>query len=149
MHSDIETVFEVPPPDSVLEQIAADDYLTKHLIRRQFVRGNTVEALPKPLAKDTNTNKKQPPSRRDSIAPFPGLRAELQGVLSESDEMSAITARLEALEQSTRRIELMLRKLTGGLDDDKDDTAIDDTESPIHDEEEEGEEGAVSQATTM
>ncbi|CCC06219.1 hypothetical protein SMACR_00436 [Sordaria macrospora] len=149
VHSDIETVFEVPPPDSVLEQIAADDYLTKHLIRRQFVRGNTVEALPKPLAKDTNTNKKQPPSRRDSIAPFPGLRAELQGVLSESDEMSAITARLEALEQSTRRIELMLRKLTGGLDDDKDDTAIDDTESPIHDEEEEGEEGAVSQATTM
>ena len=150
VHSDIETVFEVPPPASVLEQIAADDDLTKHLIRRQFVRGNTVEALPKTPAanKDANANKKQPPSRRDSIAPFPGLRAELQGVLSESDEMSAITARLEALEKSTRRIEFMLAKLTGGLDDNKNDSAIDDTESPL-DEEEGGDEGAVSQATTM
>ncbi|KAK3495615.1 hypothetical protein B0T13DRAFT_300196 [Neurospora crassa] len=152
VHSDIETVFEVPPPDSVLEQIAEDDDLTKHLIRRQFVRGNTVEAATKTpakdtsTAKDTNTNKKQPPGRRDSIAPFPGLRTELQGVLSESDEMSAITARLEALEKSTRRIEFMLAKLTGGLEDNKDDTAINDTESPFESDEE-GEEGAVSQAT--
>lgn len=151
VHSDIETVFEVPPPDSVLEEIAADDDLTKHLIRRQFVRGNTVETASKPPTKDTTnmmnmTNKKQPPSRRDSIAPFPGLRAELQGVLSESDEMSAITARLEALEKSTRRIEFMLAKLTGGLDDNRDDTAIDDTESPIDNDEHEG---AVSQATTV
>ena len=109
-----------------------------------------MEALPKTPAanKDANANKKQPPSRRDSIAPFPGLRAELQGVLSESDEMSAITARLEALEKSTRRIEFMLAKLTGGLDDNKNDSAIDDTESPL-DEEEGGDEGAVSQATTM
>ncbi|KAK3395652.1 hypothetical protein B0T20DRAFT_41698 [Sordaria brevicollis] len=156
VHSDIETVFEVPPPDSVLEEIRADDDLTKHLIRRQFVRGNTVEApsTKTPSAKDTSMinmsgNKKQPPNRRDSIAPFPGLRAELQGVLSESDEMSAITARLEALEKSTRRIEFMLAKLTGGLEDNKDDTAIDDTESPIDDDHEEGEEGAVSQATTV
>lgn len=148
MHSDIETVFEVPPPDSVLEQIAGDDDLTKHLIRRQFVRKDTVETATKTPAKDTNTDKKKPPSRRDSIAPFPGLRTELQGVLSESDEMSAITARLEALEKSTRRIEFMLAKLTGGLDDNKDDTAIECTESPI-DEDDDREEGAVSQATTM
>ncbi|KAK3355914.1 hypothetical protein B0H65DRAFT_517323 [Neurospora tetraspora] len=148
VHSDIETVFEVPPPDSVLEQIAGDDDLTKHLIRRQFVRKDTVETATKTPAKDTNTDKKKPPSRRDSIAPFPGLRTELQGVLSESDEMSAITARLEALEKSTRRIEFMLAKLTGGLDDNKDDTAIECTESPI-DEDDDREEGAVSQATTM
>ncbi|KAJ4415569.1 hypothetical protein N0V85_002673 [Neurospora sp. IMI 360204] len=148
VHSDIETVFEVPPPDSVLKQIAGDDDLTKHLIRRQFVRGNTVEAATKIPAKDTNTDKKKPCSRRDSIAPFPGLRTELQGVLSESDEMSAIKARLEALEKSTRRIEFMLAKLTGGLDDNKDDTAIECTESPI-DEDDDREEGAVSQATTM
>ncbi|KAK4187967.1 putative calcium channel [Podospora australis] len=116
-HSDISTVFEVPPPDSVLNQIATDDELTRHLIRRQFTRGNTVEsAAAPPEAKKQNPLGGQPPpmkqlSRRDSIAPFPGLRAELQGVLSESDEMADVTSRLEALEESTQRIEELLMRL--------------------------------------
>jgi len=40
-HSDIHAVFDLPPPDSVEEQIAVDDELTRHLIRRQYTRRDT------------------------------------------------------------------------------------------------------------
>ncbi|OAA56607.1 receptor-activated Ca2+-permeable cation channel [Niveomyces insectorum RCEF 264] len=45
-HSDIQAVFEVPPPDSVENEIAADDDLTHHLIRRQFVTRQQQTAEP-------------------------------------------------------------------------------------------------------
>ncbi|KAK0612977.1 hypothetical protein B0T17DRAFT_620347 [Bombardia bombarda] len=126
-HSDISTVFDIPPPDSVLEEIATDDSLTRHLIRRQFTRQNTLEGtsgggggggmLDVPVSGSSDgaksPNQSRQLNRRDSIAPFPGLRAELRGVLSESDEVSGITSRLEALEESTQRIEAMLAKLVG------------------------------------
>lgn len=130
-HSDISTVFEVPPPDSVLNEIATDDDLTRHLIRRQFTpKGPHTEAAtqqgqqkqqqtqPQPQQPPPDANPQteipqghRPVGRRDSIAPFPGLRAELQGVLSESDEVSDITSRLETLEERMQRIEGLLEKL--------------------------------------
>ncbi|KUI62748.1 Calcium channel YVC1, partial [Cytospora mali] len=73
----------------------------------------------------------KPTGRRDSMAPFPGLRQELQGILNDSEEMSGMTARLEALEESNTRIEAMLAKLLGVLDD---------TTSMVGEEEEEEEE---------
>ncbi|KAK1758214.1 putative calcium channel [Echria macrotheca] len=118
-HSDLETVFEVPPPDSVLSEIATDDELTRHMIRRQFTRHNTLEGAQPPSADGQGGGNAQPKhktlNRRDSIAPFPGLRAELHGLLSESDEVSGITSRLEALEESTQRIEAMLTRLADGF----------------------------------
>jgi len=142
-HSDIETVFEVPVPDSVLAEIAADDDMTRHLIRRQFgagsSRGDQHHQQSPLFAKSGQAGSLQPPSpssvqqqqqqqqqqggpqgariiaRRDSIAPFPGLRAELQGVLSESDEVSDITARLEALEEGIERIQGLLERVVGGM----------------------------------
>ncbi|KAK4166789.1 putative calcium channel [Cladorrhinum sp. PSN259] len=126
-HSDISTVFEVSPPDSVLNQITTDDELTKHLIRRQFVTrgasdantGGTGATTPEGPGKKHGTGIGGPPpgkvvSRRDSIAPFPGLKAEIQGLLSESDEMTDITSRLEALEDGQRRIESLLTRLVEG-----------------------------------
>ncbi|KAK4240682.1 hypothetical protein C8A03DRAFT_31172 [Achaetomium macrosporum] len=145
-HSDISTVFEVPVPDSVLGDIAADDDMTRHLIRRQFTptaRGMPMvetpsqqqqqqhqlsqqpqqpQPPPSPLSTSPEQIRQPPqtpqqghrvPSRRDSIAPFPGLRAELQGVLSESDEVSDIASRLETLEERMQRIEGLLEKLVG------------------------------------
>ncbi|CAK7214452.1 hypothetical protein SCUCBS95973_002151 [Sporothrix curviconia] len=53
-HSDIQAVFEVPPPDEVEEEIAADDDLTRHLIRRQFTRQQTTDQLPAAAALDKN-----------------------------------------------------------------------------------------------
>ncbi|KAK4034011.1 hypothetical protein C8A01DRAFT_19131 [Parachaetomium inaequale] len=135
-HSDISTVFEVPLPDSVLAEIVADDDMTRHLIRRQFAtaRGGgggggdqqqqqQQQLLPQPspeLIKQVVGGQPSPGGprlvgRRDSIAPFPGLRAELQGVLSESDEVSDITSRLETLEESMERIEGLLERLVGGM----------------------------------
>ncbi|KAL2020655.1 hypothetical protein VTK56DRAFT_8051 [Thermocarpiscus australiensis] len=129
-HSDLSTVFEVPPPDSVLSEIATDDDLTRHLIRRQFaIKSSPLEApgqepqqqrqqeeeVPaRQPAAEQSSQPHRPPGRRDSIAPFPGLRAELQGVLSESNEVSDITSRLEELEDSMERIESLLEKLVGG-----------------------------------
>jgi len=45
-HSDIYGVFDLPPPDSVEEQIAVDDELTRHLIRRQYTRRDTLLGEP-------------------------------------------------------------------------------------------------------
>lgn len=56
-------------------------------------------------------------SRRDSMAPFPGLRQELQGILTDSEEMSTMTARLDAMEESNARIEAMLARLVEDIDD--------------------------------
>lgn len=67
--------------------------------------------------------------RRDSMAPFPGLRQELQGILTDSEEMSTMTARLDALEESNARIEAMLARLvddvgdSGSAGEDKDEEA--------------------------
>lgn len=56
-------------------------------------------------------------SRRDSLAPFPGLRQELQGILNDSEEMSSLTTRMAVLEESNSRIEGMLAKLVGVIED--------------------------------
>jgi hypothetical protein len=126
-HSDISTVFEVPLPNAVLNEIAADDDMTRHLIRRQFARPGADQQQqqqhqqqPPPQQPSPGLARSGPPltpqghklmTRRNSIAPFPGLRAELQGVLSESDEVSDITSRLETLEESLERIEGLLERL--------------------------------------
>lgn len=75
-----------------------------------------------PTASDGRQTPKSPAtgkvlSRRDSMAPFPGLRQELQGIFNDSEEMSDMTTRLEALEDSNARIEAMLARLVGDLED--------------------------------
>ncbi|KAM7192262.1 hypothetical protein V8F20_008964 [Naviculisporaceae sp. PSN 640] len=185
-HGAITMVFDLPPPDSVLDEIATDDSLTRHLIRRQYTRSNTVgaertestassgfdgtntdqtdvvsggtEAAPTSTVtqapqQPTNSNNtgaphiqlslppapqhhhknggKRKPNRRDSLAPFPSdLRAELQGVLSESDEMSGIRERLEALEESTGRIEAMLKQLVACIGDENESVEADPAADP-------------------
>lgn len=76
-------------------------------------------------------------SRRDSMVPFPGLRQELQGILTDSEEMSGMTARLDALEESNARIEAMLARLVQDMGDGEFLATADDDD----DREEEGDEG--------
>ncbi|TPX15652.1 uncharacterized protein E0L32_004350 [Thyridium curvatum] len=45
-HGDIQAVFELPPPEEVEDDIAVDDDLTRHLIRRQFTRRETEPNIP-------------------------------------------------------------------------------------------------------
>ncbi len=61
-------------------------------------------------------------SRRDSMAPFAGISGRLKDMLNaEGDDGQGadLATRLEALENATGRIEEMLGKLCGGLDDDR------------------------------
>lgn len=164
-HGDIQVVFDLPPPDEIEDDIAVDDELTHHMIRRQFTRNTTAdtaslqvlikqhkenqqklqhqrkesdvkEGQPQPIpgsgetAKAGSDSGRQTPKqgktlgRRDSMAPFPGLRQELRGILSDSDEMTDLTTRLNALEESNLRIEKLLAKMAGGDIDDS--TAMED-----------------------
>lgn len=148
-HSDIETVFEIPPPDAVLAEVAADDEFTVHMIRRQFTRQTTMEgggangdkdpALPAAEAparppsvrrQESSGAGKAPgkmPSRRDSIA-FPGLAQQIRGMLTEHSDESNVTDRLEALEESSARIESLLAKLVGEVEEMEGPDAVEDQE---------------------
>ncbi|KAL7629271.1 hypothetical protein AAE478_000791 [Parahypoxylon ruwenzoriense] len=115
-HGDIQDVFDIPPPDSVESDIAVDDELTHHLIRRQFARQQSstmVESSKKQDdgAADQQQSRHKPPSRRDSIAPYGVLTEQIRTIMSESAEVEDLTARLSELERTSSRIEEMLAKI--------------------------------------
>lgn len=142
-HSDIETVFEIPPPDSVLTEIAADNNMTEHLIRRQFTRQISMghpagsvsgrktpdqapRNLPTPGPQQEDGSSSTRPSMNRSAssvqhkAPsrrdsiaFPGLVQQISTMLGEQSENNEVTSRLETLEESTERIERLLMRLLG------------------------------------
>ncbi|KAI0196874.1 nonselective cation channel [Astrocystis sublimbata] len=123
-HSDIQTVFDIPLPDSVKEDIAVDDELTHHMIRRQFLRhqGSTSQELPRheQASGEPSKNKDEPPviktpSRRDSIAPFGVPPEQIRSILAESGQTEDVTMRLENLELVTSRIEEMLESLRDAI----------------------------------
>jgi hypothetical protein len=152
-HSEIEAVFEIPPPESVLREIAADDEMTAHMIRRQYTRQISMGKPPAAAVAESGTTSPQQedgsasarpamrrnassahphsktPSRRDSIA-FPGLAQQISSMLGEHTDNSDVGTRLEALEDSTARIEKLLRRLVGDagetetVDEQKDDDGL-------------------------
>jgi hypothetical protein len=87
-HRDIRAVFDLPPPDSVGEDIAVDDELTHHLIRKQFTRHNTSDSLKK---------------RRDSTfaAQPSGPQKKKRASFTETDDMQDIVNRMDAMEATT------------------------------------------------
>ncbi|KFA46629.1 hypothetical protein S40293_08207 [Stachybotrys chartarum IBT 40293] len=95
-HRDLRAVFELPPPDDVQQDIAVDDALTHHLIRRQFTRSNTT---------DSHTRR---PSRRDSM--FPGIPQKLQESFSETaaEDYGALAQKLNSMEKTISRLETLL-----------------------------------------
>ncbi|KAI0898401.1 nonselective cation channel [Annulohypoxylon nitens] len=130
-HGDIQAVFDISPPDSVENDIAVDDELTHHMIRRQFARNQStlVENNKKQDSNDTNQERQQQqeqqqpqsykaPSRRDSIAPYGMLTEQIRAIMSESSEIEDLTSRLGSLERTTSRIEEMLTRICSSDDDD-------------------------------
>ncbi|KAI1107821.1 nonselective cation channel [Jackrogersella minutella] len=124
-HGDIQTVFDTSPPDSVEHDIAVDDELTHHMIRRQFARNQSstlVESSKKHDNGDTSQQQApQPktPGRRDSIAPYGMLTEQVRAIMSESSELVDLTSRLDALENASSRIEEILTKICNGANDKK------------------------------
>lgn len=112
-HKYMRAVFEVPPPDDVHDDIAVDDDLTHHLIRRQFTRQTSaVGVMPRK------------PSRRDSM--FPGLASKLRTSFAENEGgAEAMAAKVVTMEKSMHRVEAMLARLVphgeAAVDDDEDD----------------------------
>jgi acyl-CoA dehydrogenase len=124
-HNAIHTVFELPPPEDVHQDIAVDDAMTHHLIRRQFTRHNTAES---------QTRKS---SRRDSM--FPGISKKLQSSLTEDDDEGNLAKKLDDMEDKLGRMEAMLSRLMP--QDDKDsagDVAVEDDEDDVSPNEDEG-----------
>ncbi|PTD12935.1 Acyl-CoA dehydrogenase family member 10 [Fusarium culmorum] len=121
VHRDLRAVFQVPPPDTVHDDIAVDDDLTHHLIRRQFTRGATNEIEPRnPEPQAHAQSRPDPggrrPSRRDSM--FPGIPPQkLRGSFSENDMFEGTSDRLAKMEKSIRRMEAMLSRLVPSIDD--------------------------------
>lgn len=103
VHRDMRAVFQVPPPDTVHDDIAIDDDLTHHLIRRQFTRSQT------------NESSVRRPSRRDSM--FPGINKKLRGSFTEGEDIEELTTRLEQMEKSMQRMEMMLAKMMPNSDE--------------------------------
>lgn len=94
-HRYLRAVFQVPPPEVVHGDIAVDDDLTQHLIRRQFTRQPTAEGQEPQLRK---------PSRRDSMFPH-----KMRGSFSEdAGSLEAMAAKMQVMEKSMQRMELLL-----------------------------------------
>ncbi|KAG6142226.1 hypothetical protein E4U28_002777 [Claviceps purpurea] len=110
----LRAVFQVPAPQDAHREIAVDDHLTHHLIRRQFTRQPTTEGNQAPqLSRRT--------SRRDSM--FPHKRRG-----SHSDDASTpegLAVRMQAMEKSMQRMELLLSKLVSVEDEVIDDSSED------------------------
>ncbi|KAJ3570049.1 hypothetical protein NPX13_g5863 [Xylaria arbuscula] len=125
-HSDIQTVFDIPPPDSVEEDIAVDDELTHHMIRRQFLRQQS-STQPRGSSITSDTNKEPPPvktpSRRDSLAPLGVPPDQVRSLLSESSQAVELTERIASLERTSSRIEAMLERMSTKIVDDDDSLA--------------------------
>lgn len=112
-HRYLRAVFQVPPPDDVHNDIAVDDDLTHHLIRRQFTSETSAQ-----------TQVPRKPSRRDSM--FPGLATKLRGSFTEgSEDYEGMAGRVASMEKSMRRMEIMLARLLPEEEEALDDEAPD------------------------
>ncbi|XWW97232.1 hypothetical protein V2A60_005214 [Cordyceps javanica] len=108
----IRSVFDEPPPEDVRDDIAVDDPMTHHLIRRQFTRQTTAGSIDVRQGRQQQQNLQQhrKPSRRDST--FPGVRRKLRGSFSAAEqEQESLEDRLHAMEKAMARMEIMLAQL--------------------------------------
>ncbi|KAF7549462.1 hypothetical protein G7046_g8342 [Stylonectria norvegica] len=103
VHRDIRAVFQVPPPDTVHDDIAIDDDLTHHLIRRQFTRTTTSDG-----------SQLRRPSRRDSM--FPGIPQKLKESFAETEDYEGMGDRIKEMENSLRRMETMMARLVPAVE---------------------------------
>ncbi|KAI1433029.1 hypothetical protein GGR50DRAFT_705925 [Xylaria sp. CBS 124048] len=121
-HGDIQTVFDIPVPDSVEDDVAVDDELTHSMIRRQILHHQTAQNQGEGNQPETNNNTTQAPrgrpvGRRDSIAPYGMLPDQARNMLNELSQTEDLGTRISNLESATARIEAMLMKVVNEMGD--------------------------------
>jgi hypothetical protein len=137
LHSDIQAVFDSAPPQSMQDEINDTDDLDDE---EQI----DVAAGPdRPMLSRTNSSMSRLKSRRDSMAPFGGLKGQLRDLLHDaadsdnaSDSDSDTGTRLDRLEESIRRIEGLLGKLVQNQLDEEEEkvTPLEDSDEHLREE---------------
>lgn len=108
-HADIQAVFDAEPPQEIQDEIENDDDLGQHHLHRTV----TIDS-PQGIGQNRDNGsvskgKALASRRRDSVYPFEVHQAG-SAILDEED-VDDVKDRLQALEESTRRIEAMLARL--------------------------------------
>ncbi|TVY30481.1 hypothetical protein LHYA1_G000520 [Lachnellula hyalina] len=117
VHGDIQAVFDSEPPEEIEDEIAGDDDFGANALEDQFARESGPEAAGGGRKRQKVGGGK---NRRDSVQPFAGLSQHVKDLINEGSEDGGgedMKSRLEALEQSTMRIERMLGRLCEKLDE--------------------------------
>lgn len=104
VHGDIQAVFDSEPPATIFEEISDEEEETDH--------GVGVQWRPSYLGKQNGSgpHRRTMPPRKDSTASMVGLTEQLSEILGDQTGIS-LKVRLEKLEASNSRIEIMLQKL--------------------------------------
>ena len=119
VHADIQAVFDSDPPQSILDEISEAEESLDHgslavpaisFDSKAVDRSESHRMIPKKTAK-----------RKDSMTTMEGLTEHL-GEWLHGHDSSGLTGRLEALEEATKRIESMVKKISQDLGDDSSDS---------------------------
>ena len=115
VHADIQAVFDSDPPQSILDEISEageNPDVGTLVVPSVSFKGKAAKRSESHHKIPTKTAK-----RKDSMTTMEGLTDHLGDWLHGHDS-NGLVGRLEALEESTRRIEDMLRKISQNLGDD-------------------------------
>jgi hypothetical protein len=120
LHGDIQAVFDSAPSEPTQDEINDTDDLVEEEQVDVAVEPDRPTLSRAPTLSRTNSTMSRSKSRRDSMAPFGGLREQLRDLLqdaaeSDSDNGTDTGTRLDKLEESIKRIEGLVGRLVQNL----------------------------------
>lgn len=119
VHGDIQAVFNSePPPSENRGRLEADDRASSTLEESQTAVNQKLK-----VDSESSSIRNRGRARKDSIEPLVGLAEHLPGLIHRLGGGDDSKSRLEALEESTKRIEGMLKKLCERTENEDDDNA--------------------------
>ena len=106
VHGDLQAVFDTEPPQSVLDEISAEDYMSCSVFDDDIRERRSTRRS------DFNSTPKSRAIRALSTSSVNGLTEQLSELLREHGDEN-VRPRLEAMEGSIKRMEDLLRKVCG------------------------------------
>jgi len=107
-----------PPPSENRGRLEADDRASSTLEESQTAVNQKLK-----VDSESSSIRNRGRARKDSIEPLVGLAEHLPGLIHRLGGVDDSKSRLEALEESTKRIEGMLKKLCERTENEDDDNA--------------------------